>query len=69
MAENVNHFTRNELLRPRVCPPTVGLSGNEREFGLFEKMAVALDGPYPARPPCIVLSPKPEPRRDADETA
>lgn len=28
-------LTRNELLLPRVCPATVGLSGKERELDLF----------------------------------
>lgn len=62
-------LTRNELLLPRVWPPTVGLSGKERELDLFVTYAGALtDDPYPGKF-CKVFKPKPDPRRDADAAA
>lgn len=62
-------LTRNELLLPRVWPPTVGLSGKERELDLFVTYAGTLtDDPYPGKF-CNVFKPKPEPRLDADAAA
>lgn len=66
----LSSVTRSELLRARVCPTTLGLSGKERELDLVVTRAVARRGvPYPATPPPVTppaswLRLKPLPRRE-----
>lgn len=54
------------MLRPRVCPTTVGLSGKERELDLVVTKGGARGVPYPDIDvtPCRLFRLNPEPRLD-----